>query len=388
VCNSPMNIVYIASVRVPNEKASGLAIMRQCEAFAALNENVTLLRPHRTNHISEAPFPYYGMKPSFEIKTMNSIDFIQSLGLFGFAIARLSQMIASFVYVIQNSKSIDVVYARDPWMLLLPVFFLKKVCIWEAHQLQKNFCIEYVARKAHKIVCISKGLQEYYKTLAGRNDILVEPSGVDLEQFKTAPSQEVARTMFHVPLSKKVIGYMGKYLTMGEEKGVDELVHAFVRVHESNDDAHLLIVGLEPNEITLLTTKCIGLGLPSDTFTLLPLEQKNFASYVQMADILVMNYPDTEHYRNYMSPTKLFAYMAAGRVIVTTDLPSIREIVDDNSAIFVKPGDINALASGLMRAITGGQDLEEMITEAKIKVEKFTWNNRASRLLISIAKNG
>ena len=71
-----MNILYIASVRIPNEKTSGLPIMRQCEAFADLKHSVTLLRPYRRNHIVEEPFEFYGIEKNFNLVTMGSVDFV------------------------------------------------------------------------------------------------------------------------------------------------------------------------------------------------------------------------------------------------------------------------------------------------------------------------
>ncbi len=107
-----MRILYIASVRIPNEKASGLAIMRQCEAFASLGHEVALVRPFRTNHLMDDPFSYYGIEKTFNVHTLPSIDFKQRLGVLGFYIARLSQMVTGLFYLIQNRKRVDVIYVR------------------------------------------------------------------------------------------------------------------------------------------------------------------------------------------------------------------------------------------------------------------------------------
>ena len=48
-----------------------------------------------------------------------------------------------------------------------------------------------------------------------------------------------------------------------------------------------------------------------------------------------------------MSPLKLFEYLASGKPIVSSDLPSIREIVSDDDVFFAVPGDSASLAAAL-----------------------------------------
>lgn len=377
-----MHICYIASVRIPNEKASGLAIMRQCEAFADIGHRVTLLRIFRSNHITTEPFAYYGIPPKFHIDTMCSIDYHMSLGLFGFYISRFSQMIVGFMYLVRHHKHIDVVYARDPWMLVLPVLFLSsKKIIWEAHQAQQGFWIGCVARRVYSMVCISEGLRRYYEKFKIAR-VLYEPSGVNLAQFVHVPSTSFLRERFNIPQHAKVIGYIGKYTTMGEEKGVDELVEACARVYEKHPALHLLLVGLEMSEIDSVRRLCTEKGLPVTASTLLPLIQKDFAHYVQCADILVMNYPNTEHYRQYMSPTKLFAYMGSKKLVVASDLPTVREIVDESMVLFIRPSDVGSLVNQIMYAIHN--DLDSLKDNAYKRVTTFSWLNRADRICASM----
>ena len=143
-----MKILYIASVRIPNEKASGLAIMRQCEAFAQAGHSTVLLCPYRKNHIQENPFTFYEIKDFFKIQLVYSLDFIDVFGKIGFYITRASQMIAFLFYVTWHHKDIDVIYSRDPWMLFLPLLcsLRDKKTVWEAHQIQRSPVIKFVAK--------------------------------------------------------------------------------------------------------------------------------------------------------------------------------------------------------------------------------------------------
>jgi putative flippase GtrA len=106
--------------------------------------------------------------------------------------------------------------------------------------------------------------------------------------------------------------------------------------------------------------------------------------YMETSDILIMNYPDAEHYARYMSPLKMFEYMASGNAIITTDLPSIREILDDASAFFVKPNNSKDLTRGLLKLLND-DNLRKILGEnAREAVAKYSWDERAKNILESI----
>ena len=78
---------------------------------------------------------------------------------------------------------------------------------------------------------------------------------------------------------------------------------------------------------------------------------------------------------------KLFEYMAAGRPIVASDLPAIREVLtDDVDALLVTPGDADALAAAIRR-LAGDPGLGARLSRAALDlVPQYTWARRAERL--------
>ena len=81
------------------------------------------------------------------------------------------------------------------------------------------------------------------------------------------------------------------------------------------------------------------------------------------------------------SPLKLFEYMAAGRAIVASDLPSIREVLtDDVSAVLVAPGDAAALAQGIRRLADDAALRARLAAAAARAVAEYSWDERAARL--------
>ena len=105
------------------------------------------------------------------------------------------------------------------------------------------------------------------------------------------------------------------------------------------------------------------------------------------ADVLVLpNKPMSRLSTHHTSPLKLFEYMAARRPIVASDLPSIREIVDDDSAVLVPACDPQELAGGLTRALNGGPEMAKLVAQARRKVARYSWDERAKHVLKTLQR--
>jgi glycosyltransferase involved in cell wall biosynthesis len=90
------------------------------------------------------------------------------------------------------------------------------------------------------------------------------------------------------------------------------------------------------------------------------------------------NRPDTDS--RFTSPIKLFEYMGAGCAVVASDLPSIREILDENDAYWFAPGNPHALATALRLAVENPERTRLMGERVREKAENYTWQARARRL--------
>ena len=104
--------------------------------------------------------------------------------------------------------------------------------------------------------------------------------------------------------------------------------------------------------------------------------------WIRAFDIAVAPFPTNEHYAYFMSPLKLFEYMAAGVPIVTSDLPSIREVLaHGENAWLVEPGNEEALAQGIIRVLQDAVLSTKLATNARQAVDRFTWERRARAIL-------
>ena len=134
-------------------------------------------------------------------------------------------------------------------------------------------------------------------------------------------------------------------------------------------------------DLARLRTLASELGIAERvTFTGL-VEPGRVAEHLSRATILALPNPASAISTHFTSPLKLFEYMAAGRAIVASDLPAIREVLThDENAWLVEPGSAAALAVGLQR-LADDRPLAERLARAAFEgAGAYTWAKRAERL--------
>ncbi len=187
-----------------------------------------------------------------------------------------------------------------------------------------------------------------------------------------------ARKKTNLPQDKKIAIYSGH---LYDWKGVDTMAKTaivmpdilFVFVGGSDQERegfakrvklcdNILIIGQRPhNEIPLYLKAADVLILPNSCQSANP----RFADYSLF---------DT-------SPIKMFEYMASGRPIIASDLPSLWEVLNKKNAIFVESDNSDDLARAI-RTVFGGEKFgEELASQANKDVLQYSWGNRAKIIL-------
>ena len=184
-----------------------------------------------------------------------------------------------------------------------------------------------------------------------------------------------------LPQDKKIVAYVGKYKTNGAPKGVDDIVVAVGQLHMLDSSVALLIVGLNEDEHSEVQGLAVVSGLEGSVYLRIHVPHEEVPRYLRAADVLIMSYPSTEHYAHYMSPLKLFEYMASGVPIVSSDLPSIREVLNENNSILVEPDNPEKLADGIKKVLQNQNLAEKISKQAYEDIKKYTWQKRAEHIL-------
>ncbi|MBI3282666.1 glycosyltransferase family 4 protein [Candidatus Curtissbacteria bacterium] len=163
----------------------------------------------------------------------------------------------------------------------------------------------------------------------GVNDgkISVIPMGVDLARFR--PAHRESREINIICISRLV-----------EEKGVGELVKAFLRLREKNNNLKLTLVGDGPLKNNFLNIP--GVEIKKVPYGRIHLEYQN-------ADIFCLPSKTTKYWQEQYGMALVEA-IACGLPIITTKTGAIGEVCAD-AAIYSKQGDVNDLKSKLERLI-------------------------------------
>ena len=386
-------IIYITNVRLPTTKAHGLQIMKSCEAFVLAGASVKLITPCLRPIPPEDPFSYYGVSKNFTIQKTPILELVpyeKWLGPLAGYIQNLSfSIVAIFLGIIRRwFSNATIIYTRDYMTAFCLTLFGYKPVI-ELHDYRsKNYRwrINYILRNAHAIIVNSEGtlstLRSHYKI--DDSKVLVVPNGVDIPFFNIPQSKDESREILGLPSGKNIIGYIGSLETVGIEKGIHTLINAFANLLDKYDDIILLIVGGPNDLVEEYKKEAASVGVSNDKIIFLGhVSYKKIPMFLRAIDIAVIPLPNNQ-FGQTTSPIKLFEYMAAGKTILASDLPSLRKYLEEQSAEFFEPSNPNDLAAHLKKLIDSPDLAKMLATNAFNNSTGYTWKSRANRILNNI----
>jgi glycosyltransferase involved in cell wall biosynthesis len=351
---------------VPSRAANSVHVMKMCNAFAAIGCEPVLLAIGNDASDAAAARSFYGADNTFAIQWTRGRSFRGSGVIHSFLSARAAIGVKP-----------DLVYGRSMPACWAASLMSSAPIVLEAHHPIEDgrgsthwtFRRLISSRNFLGLVVISRTLETYfvgrYPTL--RDRLCVAPDGADVPSIGVRPALAAAAGRLRV-------GYVG-HLYAG--RGIELIVELAKRCPWA--EFHL-IGGMEGDvskwreatrEIPGITVH--GFRPPFET-----------DGYRAAMDVLLAPYqsevvtaqPSLET-SNWMSPLKIFEYMAAGKAIVASDLPPLREVLTHENAILVEPDRIEDWVAALarlrdepLRRRLGNHAYEDF--EAR-----YTWRRRA-----------
>ena len=392
-------LLYISLMRLPTEKAHGLQIMQNCEAFAAADCDVTLWVARRWNtpdmrRITD-PFAHYGIDRNFTIQRMPCLDLFplfppESAGArLAFYLLMLSYALA-LLFRLPFVRA-DIYYSRDEFLLALMSWLKPKSALsYEAHLFpssERGAALQrWVCRRVGSVIAITPQLRDdlVKERSADPERSIVAHDGFRRARFEDLPDRETARRQLGWDNETFIVGYVGSLQMIGMEKGVSTLVQAFADV----DGAYLALVGGSAADGRQLRQEWINLGMPESRFLDVGrAPPQDVPLYLRAFDVCAMPHPATTQFARYTSPLKLFEYMAAGCAIVASDLPGWADVLADGETAILAPPDDIAAWSVAIDSLRRDPELRRRLgTAAQAQaMAHFTWAMRAQKILAHIA---
>lgn len=359
-----MKIIYAADIRLPTSKAHGIQIMKTCEALVNAGHEVVLIIAAEGSGEQADILEHYHVGNGLVIEKV-SRPALLSWGKLGFLIR--SYLFARRAEAFLRGRTFDAVYTRDE----LVAYFLSgrtRGVFYEIHDARNGFLQRRAIASAAGIVAITEGLRKYGEK-NGASDICVVPDAVDFDKFALDIDGGSAQKKIGLPSDKKIVLYAGH---LYEWKGVNILAAAAAMLPQN---VLTVFVGGNPWDVDSFRAKNSG---NKHILILGPRSHDMVPFYLAAADVLVLpNSAREDISRLYTSPLKLFEYMAARRPIVAADLPSIREILNEERAFLVRPDDPSALAEGIKYVLDNDDKAAILRDRAFDHAKKFTWRRRA-----------
>jgi glycosyltransferase involved in cell wall biosynthesis len=370
-----VRIAYLCNSPIPSNVASGIQVMKMCQALAQVGNDVTLFCPRMKDASTWTAdiHGFYGVQPSFNIKRLPRPGSWTDRILPASRLFRWQMSLRQF----------DLIFAVcNSWRPYRLHMVKGHPMILEAHLLRRARPVKKLLRRPwlRGLVIVSEGLRrEYLDTynLEGI-DVLVACNAADPAK-PCSPAQ--------LPGSNAVrCGYVGN---LYNGRGVEIIVPLARRCPE----VHFHIFGGTAEQIAGWREKTGAANIPNLWFHgSLPPADTDAARLA--CDLLIAPYEqvvqgvgNTGNLVRWMSPMKIFEYMAAGKAILASDLPTVREVLRDReNAVLVPPDDIEAWAEAV-RGLAADPDERRRLGARAQKdfVEQHTWQARAHRIMDAFA---
>ena len=375
-----MRVAYVDPHPVPGPSVEALQIAQNVDALARAGDRVDLVtpQPRHDDRVDDT----LGRPWDAGVRTAYVPDYrerwwapARSNRLFFHAARRwLAKERPDAVWVRHLRCAESILAMRDP----PPVFF-------ETHEVFARTLAEQpeaprrkvtrlrtlersVYERAHGIIALTSALADDLRDdYEAKSPMMVAADGVDALLAAQARPVSLGR---HLP----VILYIG---SLHPWKGVDIVVRAMRDVAQ----ATLAIVGGNGSGLAALRECARQHGVADRVRFVGAVPPRKRFDWIAAATLCVLPLSLSRIASRYTSPLKLFEYLALGKPVVTTDLPSMREVVEHgNNAWLVPHADPACYAEAINTLLRDDALRSRLGAQARRTGTACTWDARANRI--------
>lgn len=377
-----MKIAVVAPTSIPARRANTVQVMKMTQALMASGHQVRLAAPGGPPVAWDELAHHYGLAERFPVDWLPVFPQGRSYDYAWRALFWARRWGAELLYT-----RLPQCAALSSWMGF-PV-------IYEIHDLPHGalsprlFRVFMRGRGARRLVVITQALKSDLEKHLGVSlappFAIVAPDGVDLSRYREVPAPHEARTKLHanrildLAPEEFVAGYTGHFYT---GRGI----HMILELAQRMPAIKFLLAGGEPEAVGNLQQQLMKKSI-TNVILVGFVPNAELPLYQAACDVLLMPYQrrvaasSGGDIARYLSPMKLFEYLACGRPVLCSDLPVLREVLNEELAVLLPPDD-PAMWQAALDDLSGDPLKRDRLGAlSRQAAAQYTWERRAAQIL-------
>lgn len=371
-----MRITLITNSRIPSLTANSIQAMKVAQALMQLDHDVKMFAPAESDPVSkETLLSHYGLRLTPDLELLPSISGLKRFDFILHAQRAAKNFRADMIYTWLPQSALLGLWSGYPVVLEMHADNSGKLGAWWMRQFWKTN-----GRKVMTVTtsALRKALERSTQFEFPNEALLVAPNGVELEKYENLPSPSEARRQLDLP-EGLTVGFTG-HIYPG--RGADLLFELAKQLPQVN----FLWVGGTPELVAHWRGKLLEANMTNVTMTGF-VQHERIPLHQAAADILLMPYSrlieasSGQDIAEVINPMKMFEYMASGRAIISADLPSIREVLNEGNAMFCEPAEIEKWKVEIEKLLADEPRRLSLGKQARADVSQLTWVKREERIM-------
>jgi glycosyltransferase involved in cell wall biosynthesis len=361
-CDSHMKILLLAPHPFYQERGTPIAVDLLVGALEEQGHRIDLLTYHEGSdraygdavriHRIQAPPGCHRIRPGFSLKKLGAdlymhrqamrmaatgnYDVVHAVEESAFMARRIRRRFGvPYIFDMDSSMPVQIADALPFARPVLPLM---------------RYCERLAIRDAAAVTAVCDALADIARAAGARHVVLLRDVPLTAPETATAPVADFRTALGIDGLCLLYLGNLEKY------QGIELLLRSFARL-PAEAAAQLVIIGGIPKHIAHYRALADELGIGDRTHFPGPRPVAELPALLAEADILVS--PRT---KGQNTPMKIYSYMAAGKAILATDLPTHTQVLNSECARLAAP-EPEAFAAAMhelilqpeMRAVLGAE---------------------------------
>jgi glycosyltransferase involved in cell wall biosynthesis len=389
-----MKIAVVAPTEIPAKRANTIQVLKMTQALNRLGHQTRLVSPFDPQK-GKPVCDWNLLANHYGLQEKLTLDWLPAHPLF-----------RSYDYSLRSifwARTIhaEVLYTRLPQTAAFAsmIGFPTVLEIHDYPQARMGkflFRLFLLGKGKKKLVTITRALKKdlsnLFEIINDNQFTVVAPDGVDLQRYENLPTPMEARKIAFVNLSKVDINKVNSAKIMAGYTGhlyAGRGINFILQLAKNLPETVFLIVGGEKDDVQILNEKIKQLNIKNIIVTgFIP--NAELPTYQAACDFLLMPYQSQiaassgGDISKYLSPMKLFEYLATGRPIISSDLPVLREILNEDNAILLPHNKPEIWIREIQKLTQDPKRQKEIAENAKHDSLAYSWDKRAQLIFGNI----